>query len=852
MGAAGIGIAIFMALSLAVSWVSGDKARGSLENKLEDEKSVQNRLEKELKDAKVKAASDGQLLRELENKLNAEISEKKRLERALDIEEAQKRIAEQEGAGQQAGSGQKESGADQKAASELEAKNKQEIAMLEARLKAAEDARKQAEQSVTELEDYRARYEKLSKQYAEKGAAATAVSLEELQRKNRELEAKLKEAEDARKSLEDKLAGYDNAFTLARASLRNDKLVLEDERLNAKLASLRSAIDNALASGAIKTDPSTASLSESVKEAETLLEQARARRAEAEAVLNNSTDKDLALLIKELGAMYAGAKKEKEEALLTVGLLQATAKQRSKGQVSSLESRLMSLEQNRRGMEGQLTEAMAAIVTLDETAARLEAGLGSSGQQSEGMLKLQTEIESLRRARENVKMAMENVKGSMQSNMNSETLRMKSEINQLSGSLEQIALINKGVGATSLMGQAGLQEEPLELKGAEDAAILNKKLQGLNLTIEGVFEEAPTAQVIQPVQQAEQPTTQARQQAPQTKEQTTQAEQPTTQAKIETAQTELQSAQTKLQSAQGELQTAQAKLQTAQAELQTVQAELQATQAEQQTTQTKLRAAQAKLQTAQAELQAAQTELQTTQTKQQTPQTKQQPTQAEIAAAQTKQQPTPQTELQTPQTELQTPQTELQTPQAELQTPQAKLQAAQAELLTAQAELQTVQAELQATQAEQQTTQAKLQATQVKLQAAQVELQMAQAGLQTAQAELQTARAAGASPCAEVSEDQQLYESYTVKRGDSLWKIAAEKKIYGNPYLWPILYKYNIETIYNPDIIQTDFALKIKKNPDAAEEELAVEKARRHTRDRRKKGYIKRLRRELTRGNGSR
>jgi len=715
MGAAGIGIAIFMALSLTISWISGDKARGSLEEKLDDEKSVQQRLEKELKDAKVKAASDGQLLRELESKLTAEIAEKKRLERALDIEEAQKRIAEQEGATQMAvGGDQKEGGGDQKAISELETKNKQEVAMLEARLKAAEDARKQAEQSVAELEDYRARYEKLSRQYAEKGPAAAVVSLEELQRRNKELTTKLKETEEARKSLETKLAGYDNAFTLARASLRNDKLVLDDERLSAKLGSLRRAIDKASASGTIKAGPSEPSLSESVKEAESLLEQARARRAEAEAVLNNSADKDLTLLIKELSTMYVGAKKEKEEALLTVGLLQTTAKQRSKGQVSNLESRLMSLEQNRRGMEGQLTEAMAAIVALDETAARLEAGLGSSAQQSEGMLKLQAEIESLRRARENVKMAMENVKGSLQTNMDSETIRMKSEIDQLSGSLEQIALINKGVGAASLMmGRAGLQEEPLELKGANDASIINKRLQGLNLTIEGVFQEAPTAQVIQPAAQ------QAAQQA----------------------------ALAEQQAAQAEQQAAQAEQQTAQAEQQTAQTEQQAAQAEQ-------HAAQAKQQAAQAEQRAA----------------------------------------------------------------QADQRAAQAEQQAAQAEQRAARAEQRAALAAQQATLA----------------------------------AAGASPCAEVREDQQLYESYIVKRGDSLWKIAAEKKIYGNPYLWPILYKYNIETIYNPDIIQQDFALKIKKNPDATEKELAVRKSKRHTKDRRKKGYIKRLRLELTKNSSSR
>ncbi|OGQ55485.1 MAG: hypothetical protein A3J24_05590 [Deltaproteobacteria bacterium RIFCSPLOWO2_02_FULL_53_8] len=270
------------------------------------------------------------------------------------------------------------------------------------------------------------------------------------------------------------------------------------------------------------------------------------------------------------------------------------------------------------GLEGQLTSAMAAIVQLDETAARLESGLGnSSAQPVEGMLKLQAEIESLRQAREKVRLAMENVKGTMQTSMDTETVRMRSEINQLSGSLEQIALINKGAaGSITLMGQTSLQEEPMNLKGLDDTTILNKKLQGLNLAIEDTFQEAPLAQ-----------------------------------------------------------------------------------------------------------------------------------------------------------------------PQAQAQTGQ-----------------------------------------------------LAQAG---------GVMPAGA-PCGEVREDKALKESYIVVKGDSLWKIAAKKKIYSNPYLWPILYKYNLETVYHPDAIKPGYVLSIIRDLSKEEQELAVKKAQKHTKDREKKGYILRLRRELT------
>ena len=41
--------------------------------------------------------------------------------------------------------------------------------------------------------------------------------------------------------------------------------------------------------------------------------------------------------------------------------------------------------------------------------------------------------------------------------------------------------------------------------------------------------------------------------------------------------------------------------------------------------------------------------------------------------------------------------------------------------------------------------------------------------------------------------------TYTVVKGDSLWKIA--KRLYGNPLKWPVIYNANKDNIRNPNRI---------------------------------------------------
>lgn len=57
-----------------------------------------------------------------------------------------------------------------------------------------------------------------------------------------------------------------------------------------------------------------------------------------------------------------------------------------------------------------------------------------------------------------------------------------------------------------------------------------------------------------------------------------------------------------------------------------------------------------------------------------------------------------------------------------------------------------------------------------------------------------------------------VYETYTVKPGDSLSKIAKHK--YGNANLWKTIYEGNQDRIKNPDLIQVGWELKIPAKPE--------------------------------------
>ena len=49
--------------------------------------------------------------------------------------------------------------------------------------------------------------------------------------------------------------------------------------------------------------------------------------------------------------------------------------------------------------------------------------------------------------------------------------------------------------------------------------------------------------------------------------------------------------------------------------------------------------------------------------------------------------------------------------------------------------------------------------------------------------------------------------SYKVQKGETLWSIS--KKIYNNPYLWPVIYAANADQLNSPDTIEASDTIKI-------------------------------------------
>jgi len=67
--------------------------------------------------------------------------------------------------------------------------------------------------------------------------------------------------------------------------------------------------------------------------------------------------------------------------------------------------------------------------------------------------------------------------------------------------------------------------------------------------------------------------------------------------------------------------------------------------------------------------------------------------------------------------------------------------------------------------------------------------------------------------------------SYVVKKGDSLWKIASDPGVLGDPFRWPLLFKANRDQIQDPDFIDASQDLNYKANYTADEIADAVKKA---------------------------
>lgn len=62
-----------------------------------------------------------------------------------------------------------------------------------------------------------------------------------------------------------------------------------------------------------------------------------------------------------------------------------------------------------------------------------------------------------------------------------------------------------------------------------------------------------------------------------------------------------------------------------------------------------------------------------------------------------------------------------------------------------------------------------------------------------------------------------LPSNYTVTDGETLWTIAAQKDVYQDPLLWPLLYRANRDQIKNPRRVYGGQILTIPRNQSEAE-----------------------------------
>lgn len=71
-----------------------------------------------------------------------------------------------------------------------------------------------------------------------------------------------------------------------------------------------------------------------------------------------------------------------------------------------------------------------------------------------------------------------------------------------------------------------------------------------------------------------------------------------------------------------------------------------------------------------------------------------------------------------------------------------------------------------------------------------------------------------------------LPANYEVQRGDHLWGIASQPRIYGNPYAWPLIYKANSAKIKDADLIHPGQNFDINRSASNGDIDAAVRHAK--------------------------
>ncbi len=266
MGVSSLIIAVFIAASLGLSWISGDKEQERLNDRVAQRGVETKDVERELGNKNRQFTRQNKELAKIKMKLKQELRAKKKVERKLAYEKRQRRMAkEQQGnvvAGEKVENKNKENEAidrkksksvssnvakvdREKIRAEIEGKVKQEISELEAKLKAVEESSKrlEVEMQLRVEEEARKRAEEAWTQ-----AELARVRAEEAATESQKLKARLDKVMKAKQALDIALSEQEDA--LIRAEERLEKERMEREKLEEKLNDASKAFDTSKAQGA--------------------------------------------------------------------------------------------------------------------------------------------------------------------------------------------------------------------------------------------------------------------------------------------------------------------------------------------------------------------------------------------------------------------------------------------------------------------------------------------------------------------------------------------------------------------------------------------------------------------------
>ena len=79
---------------------------------------------------------------------------------------------------------------------------------------------------------------------------------------------------------------------------------------------------------------------------------------------------------------------------------------------------------------------------------------------------------------------------------------------------------------------------------------------------------------------------------------------------------------------------------------------------------------------------------------------------------------------------------------------------------------------------------------------------------------------------AEQEESRAAGVEHTVERGENLWRISSYGETYDNPFMWPLIYKENVDQINDPDLIYPGQVLNIDKDFSGSDSEDAIRHAK--------------------------